>query len=84
MMLVIFATLGLALLLGWFGRKSIALVLIVICLALAVKQFLWEIHSPEYGYRMPWIQTQVINPPQQRHSTIAFMFNPEIVHGDLI
>jgi hypothetical protein len=57
MMAVIFATLSAALVTGWFGRRSIAIALIVITLVLAVHLFLWEIHSPEYGFRMPWIQT---------------------------
>jgi hypothetical protein len=57
MMAVIFAMLSAALVTGWFGRRSIAIVLVAVTLALAVHLFLWEIHSPEYGFRMPWIQT---------------------------
>ncbi|GAB1582666.1 MULTISPECIES: hypothetical protein [Phyllobacteriaceae] len=61
MMAAVFALLSLALVLGWFGRRSIALLCILLCLAVAVKEFLWEIHSSEYGYRMPWIQTRLID-----------------------
>ena len=57
MMAAIFATLSAALLVGWFGRRSIAIILVGIALVLAVHLFLWEIYSPEYGFRMPWIQT---------------------------
>jgi hypothetical protein len=57
MMAAIFATLSAALLVGWFGRRSIAILLVAVALVLAVHLFLWEIHSPEYGFKMPWIQT---------------------------
>ncbi len=33
------------------------ILLVAVALVLAVHLFLWEIHSPEYGFRMPWIQT---------------------------
>lgn len=57
MMAVIFATLTAALGFGWFGSRRIALILVAITLLLAIHLFLWEIYSPEYGFRMPWIQT---------------------------
>ena len=57
MMAIIFAMLSAALLVGWFGRRGLAIALVAITLVLAIHLFLWEIHSPEYGYRMPWIQT---------------------------
>lgn len=57
MMAVVFALMSAALLAGWFGRRKFAIVLIAVTLALAVHLFLWEIYSPEYGFRMPWIQT---------------------------
>ena len=57
MMAVIFALMSAALLTGWFGKRPLAIVLVVIALALAIHLFLLEIDSPEYGYRMPWIQT---------------------------
>jgi len=56
MMTVIFATLSAALVIGWFGRRVLAIVLLAVTLVLAVHLFLWEIHSPVYGFRMPWIQ----------------------------
>ncbi|MDQ3446602.1 MAG: DUF5993 family protein [Pseudomonadota bacterium] len=48
-----------ALICGWFGRRSLAVALLVLCLALSIGLFLFEIYSPEYGFRMPWIQTQL-------------------------
>jgi cbb3-type cytochrome oxidase subunit 1 len=57
MMAVIYATLSAALLAGWFGRRVVAVGLIAVTLLLAVHLFLWEVHSPVYGYRLPWIQT---------------------------
>lgn len=59
MMALVFATLVLALMLGWFGRRRLAIACLVTCLILAIGQFLWEIYSPDYGFRMPWIQTQL-------------------------
>lgn len=56
MMFVVFAVLALALVMGWFGHRKWALILLFVFFVLAVKVFLWEIYSPEYGYRMPWIQ----------------------------
>ena len=34
----------------------LAVVCLLVCLALCVGIFLWEIYSPEYGFRMPWLQ----------------------------
>lgn len=59
MMAVIFAGMSAALVIGWFGRRMLAIAFVVVALVLAVKLFLWEIYSPEYGFRMPWIQTEL-------------------------
>jgi hypothetical protein len=59
MMAAIFATMVLALVSGWFGRRTVAIGCLIVCLILAVKLFLWEIYSPEYGFRMPWLQTSL-------------------------
>ena len=59
MMVAVFATMTLALICGWLGRRSLAVALFAACLALSVGLFLFEISSPEYGFRMPWIQTEV-------------------------
>jgi hypothetical protein len=59
MMLAIFATLSLALLAGHSGRRRCANLLILACLALSTALFLFEIHSPDYGFHMPWLQVQI-------------------------
>ena len=57
MMAAIFAVLTAALAVGWFGSRRTAILLVSIALLLAIHLFLWEIYSPEYGFRMPWIDT---------------------------
>ena len=59
MMFVVFGFLAAALIVGWFGRRIYSLILLLIFFVLAVHLFLWEIHSPDYGYKMPWIQVQL-------------------------
>ena len=51
-----FSALGAALLLNLVGFARLAVVCLLVCLALCVGIFLWEIYSPEYGFRMPWLQ----------------------------
>jgi hypothetical protein len=63
MMTAIFAALLLALLFGWAGRARLAVAAILSCLLLSTGLFLWEIYSPEYGFRMPWIQVELIRTP---------------------
>ena len=58
MMLVVFATLSLALLAGYSGPRWLAMLSMLVCLALSIGLFLFEIYSPEYGFRMPWLQVQ--------------------------
>ncbi len=64
MMLAIFATLSLALLSAHFWHRRCAFLLVLACLALSVGLFLFEIYSPEYGFRMPWLQVELDNVPQ--------------------
>jgi hypothetical protein len=59
MMVAIFATLLGAFVSSWLGRGRLAAVLFVSTFALAVGLFLYEIYSPEHGFRMPWIQTEL-------------------------
>jgi hypothetical protein len=66
MMAVVFAMLSAALVTGWFGRRPLAIFFLAVALALAVKLFLWEIYSPVYGFRMPWLQTELDFPTSQR------------------
>ena len=57
MMTAVFATMLLALVLGWVGRRCMALACLAVCLGLSVGLFLYEVYSPDYGFRMPWLQT---------------------------
>ncbi|MGE3150189.1 MAG: hypothetical protein AB7K04_14080 [Pseudorhodoplanes sp.] len=63
MMAAVFATLSLALVLGWFGRRGLAVTCLFASFILAIGLFLFEIYSPDYGFRMPWIQTQLDGMP---------------------
>jgi len=56
MMLLIFAVLALAFALAWLNHTLLARLAAGLCFALAIKLFLWEIYSPEYGFAMPWLQ----------------------------
>lgn len=58
MMLLVFATLSLAFVAGRYGPRWFALLCVLICLTLSIGLFLFEIHSPEYGFRMPWLQVE--------------------------
>jgi len=58
MMVAVFATMSLALICGWFGRRPLAIAIFALGLALSIGLFLFEIYSPEYGFRMPWIQSE--------------------------
>ena len=59
MMLAVFATLSLALLAGYYGPRWFAVLSMLVCLGLSIALFLFEIYSPEYGFRMPWLQVQL-------------------------
>ena len=64
MMLAVFATLSLALLAAYCGPRWLAVVAMLACLALSIGLFLFEIYSPEYGFRMPWLQVELDAVPQ--------------------
>jgi hypothetical protein len=59
MMVATFAAMFFAVAVGWLGRRRLAVACVLICLGLFVGLFLFEIYSPEYGFRMPWIQTDL-------------------------
>ncbi|MHC3939298.1 hypothetical protein ACI0FR_00591 [Paenochrobactrum sp. BZR 201-1] len=56
MMLFLFVFMTMALGFNWLGYRKLSLVFLVFCLSFAIKEFLWEIHSSDYGYSMPWLQ----------------------------
>jgi hypothetical protein len=59
MMVLVFATMLLAFVFGWFGPRWMAVTMLAACLILSIGLFLFEVYSPEYGFRMPWIQTEL-------------------------
>ena len=59
MMAGIFGALFLAFVLDLAGRARWALACLVLSLALGTGLFLWEIWSPEYGFRMPWLRVEL-------------------------
>lgn len=63
MITVIFATLLLAFLFGHSGPRWLAMSFVLACLALSIGLFLFEIYSPEYGFRMPWLQVRLDSLP---------------------
>ena len=52
-MVAVFATMMLALLAAYWGRRWLALAALAACLAFFVGEFLWEIYSPTDGFRLP-------------------------------
>jgi hypothetical protein len=56
MMAAVFATLLLAFILDLAGLCRLAVSCLLLSLALCTGLFLWEVYSPDYGFRMPWLQ----------------------------
>jgi hypothetical protein len=59
MMVVVFAAMLLAFVFGRFGPRWMAVTMLAACLILSIYLFLFEVYSSEYGFRMPWIQTEL-------------------------
>ena len=55
MMSAVFATLLAALAFDFAGRSRAAIVCLLLSLVLGTGLFLWEVYSPDYGFRMPWL-----------------------------
>lgn len=62
MMVAVFATMFLAILIGEFGPRWLAALCLAACVGLFVWLFLFEIYSPDWGFRMPWLQTFLVTP----------------------
>jgi hypothetical protein len=58
MMAAVFATLLLAFILDLWGLERLAVSCLFLSLTLCIGLFLWEVYSPEYGFRMPWLQVE--------------------------
>jgi hypothetical protein len=59
MMLVIFAFLTIAFPLDFLGWRRPALICLAASLCLTLYLFAWEIYSPDYGFRMPWLEVEL-------------------------
>jgi len=59
MMAGVFAVLLIAFILDLSGLRRLAVGFLFLSLALGVGLFLWEIYSPEDGFRMPWLQVDL-------------------------
>ena len=58
MMLAIFAILLVAFLLDHAGWRRSAMACLFASLGLCIYLFAWEIYSPDYGFRMPWLDVE--------------------------
>jgi hypothetical protein len=58
MMAAVYAALLIAFVLDLAGLRRLAVSCLFISLALCLGLFLWEIYSPDYGFRMPWLQVE--------------------------
>ena len=67
-MALIFATLTVALLAARSGLRRLAVAALLACLLLSAGLFLFEIHSPEDGFRMPWLQVNADGGPAGRRA----------------
>lgn len=63
MIVAVFTALFLTFVLGWAGYRALSAITLIACLGLYLWEFQYEIYSPEYGFRMPWIQTELVLPP---------------------
>jgi hypothetical protein len=59
MMAEIWASLLIAFVLDVAGLRRVAVCFLLVSLALCIWLFLWEIYSPEYGFRMPWLRVEL-------------------------
>jgi hypothetical protein len=66
MMLAIFALLTIAFFLDFSDRRPCAVICLAASLGLTLYLFAWEIYSPDYGFRMPWLQVEL-----ERRPTLA-------------
>jgi hypothetical protein len=56
MMFAIFGTLLAAFILDHAACRRSALACLVASLCLCIYLFIWEIYSPDYGFKMPWLE----------------------------
>lgn len=59
MMTITFVMLLAAFVLGLRDLPRSAIACLFLTFAMVVGIFLWEIYSPDYGFRMPWLQVEL-------------------------
>lgn len=59
MMTITFALLLAAFVLNFSNLPRTAMACLFLCFIMVVGIFLWEIYSPTYGFRMPWLQVDL-------------------------
>lgn len=59
MMTITFGLLLAAFALNLSDLPRTAMACLFLCLVMVVGIFLWEIYSPDYGFRMPWLQVEL-------------------------
>jgi hypothetical protein len=59
MMFAIFAALLVAFLFDLAGWRRLAVASLAASLVLCIALFAWEIYSPDYGFRMPWLEVEL-------------------------
>jgi len=59
MMTITFAVLLAAFVLNLSDLPRTAMACLFLCFIMVVGIFLWEIYSPDYGFRMPWLQAEL-------------------------
>ena len=59
MMTIAFAVLLAAFVLRLLNLPRSAMVFLFLSSIMAIGLFLWEIYSPDYGFRMPWLQVEL-------------------------
>ena len=59
MMTITFALLSAAFGLNFSNLPRTAMACLFLCLVMVIGIFLWEIYSPDYGFRMPWLQVEL-------------------------
>lgn len=58
MMAAVYAALLAAFVLHLSGMRRLAVCCLFLSFALGISLFLWEIYSPDYGFRMPWLRVE--------------------------
>jgi hypothetical protein len=58
-MFAVFASVLVAFILDHVGWRGPALVCLAASLGLSIYLFMWEIYSPDYGFRMPWLEVEL-------------------------